>query len=668
MAADRSPTIDLTYNIRGTALEQLRNIQDAVDAINISASQGINFGRSRTNTTTPMPTTTATPGAAAGGPMSETTALRVAVRHQTTATKELTTAIQQLTNTFRGGGRGGQGGGNNTNNWVSTLFQQFNQANQGGRQPRDPNEIAAERISRQFKQHRIKREMAKLDRILGFDKEKEKDDQDGTGSDSFGRQRLVYGLMNPMSTFGGSRLLAHMGTPGLVAAGAMGVSNTAGALAGAATPMINAGMNTDRTASQRFQDITEGLPIVGDTLKKFREFGNAMSGVTEMMRQNVRDAEIRTARIAGRGAADSQIQQLEAAHAQAGNRARALATARPLQVTGQDHTTFAGQMATEQAQRRLPLAQNLEIAQAEHRGALANVGSAKSQVESIEKNIASTQAEIAGRQRRIDQLAGAENGTNVNQGVFSAIAGMASGNGAQVASGVAGAASASSLAAAREERRNLLALQSSSNETLTNQSNQLISAQQRLQQAYTAAGQAGIEARRANIAILQDEMQNLRQREQLTANSAQNLAAMNPAQRAMGMHAWRTARAHVEGGGNIADLPQFVQEQAATVAGNQVNRWREQGGERLAEQDELREGGALGNAAPGENLTQLREAMDRLGNRLNLEQLAVKQDEANVQFRALDVTLKKLIDTLNAIASIRPRQVQIGQAVAQATS
>lgn len=394
------------------------------------------------------------------------------------------------------------------------------------------------------------------------------------GNSSFRRQRLIYGLMNPLSTFGGSRLLASAGPAGMFAAGAIGLTSIAKAGMGAATAVNNISNNADLTAAQKNQQIWEQLDFTGLT-KSVREFRQSLDGTSERLRAGALLAERNQAANTQWFGALPQVSAMRyrsrsAANAEIGWDG---ASAGPLQRF--DRSTAAGQLAFEQYNIRRPLADASAMSARQHEIAQANTESAQSEFNAVDRQY--------GRARgRVNQLSG----------TMRDIRGWL--NSGRVADDPA----------LRTQYANQL-IQAERN--LEQISNNRLAAQNQLLQSREAEAQAASRARQSVQAALQGELQINKALEDRLSSGAIALGGMGIVQRQQ----VATATEEVARYGPQGVTPEILQLAMQGAGRPGIERMMEVAGEASPEMQRIRATGLTGLSAT-DTLSSLRDSQATL--------------------------------------------------------
>jgi hypothetical protein len=450
--------------------------------------------------------------------------------------------------------------------------------------------------------------------------------------------RAYEGLVGLARRYGGPLgvLASTVGPLGVAAGGSMLANYAAQGALNTGAELANIGSRGDLSSAQAQRRIGEATPLIGGLMKSSREFIEALSGMTEVIRRiNVDMARQSTMN----QAMAPYRQELARANIAAGS-AREIAAgynaASPVGFDSFDRGTVAGQMHFAEQSRRMP--HLLAIASAERAAGAARV---RGRITQEQANAAGNRAAMFSAQR--DQAMqnlqglvgphaisvpapGGPQGPNNNSSWGSFLAGGIAGNVENrpgIAQGAANVNNFNERAMQAEQLRIQLLRES--------------------QQAMREAAQAESTLRRANIGLLREEINILQTREQMVSQGAQRLGMMNPLQRRLGV----MAAEMIEQRG-VENVPWFMIQHAQQVAPNLVGRQTERAGEQSVEMQRLRQLGEFGDAT--QPLSELRRSIDQLSQQLNMDILRDEQLTTNAELATVNSNLEAILQALLAMA------------------
>lgn len=379
-----------------------------------------------------------------------------------------------------------------------------------------------------------------------------------------------------------------------------------------ATRMGNVYQNRDLSAAQKENAFQESLPIIGAWNRSMREFREMIDGTTERLRRLQLSFEVAQAAnpAVHRGEVEARRRSGEVDLANA--RRVALAGAQPAQMpTGIDETTAGGRIRYQEELSRLPLRQAADEAVRGVQSARAAERIARRQLDDFEASYAARQGQL--------RRAGAQFNRRF---------------------GTAGAPRDSTLGAAQRQSEVASELVRMDEERL-----RLID---RVRDAAVGAANAEAAARRANIAVMQNELQIQEQRLRRTEGAARRIGSMNSIDADLGVGAVRRIR---EVG--MENVSEEERRYARSVAPEWMDAQEMNHGEGRRQFQELR--GMLGDdfAAPG-SLREQRDQRDRTRAEVNVQMILNEQTLAEQIVTAMERSVAPAIRALEqAVENIR---------------
>ncbi len=347
----------------------------------------------------------------------------------------------------------------------------------------------------------------------------------------------------------------------------------------AATAMNTLG-NSTLTAAQKTDEMVKQFIPGGEALIRFRD---ALNGVADKMRRIDMDYAVKNLHQEREFVKRGFIQQREAEIAHYRTQAEAYGSITPVAPQHLDRSTARGEQLFQQEQRLLPFKDEAQRAQ-------AMVEATAREVAIRRDELSKRDAELAAQGRR-EQAAHAKM-LAVRQSEERGMTGK-EWNQSQAALpwwrrdirynliGPANdkmTAEALQAAGITPTRRKAERHESVSEALLqTNKGLGHVSEgkkeQERLDAAITEHLKAQSVARKSNLALMEAELQNLRQQRDLTAGTLQRVGAMNPGAVAFSVHAFNIAKAR---GGDLTGLPAHLQEAIGQLSPTTLAKWREQ--------------------------------------------------------------------------------------------
>lgn len=406
-----------------------------------------------------------------------------------------------------------------------------------------------------------------------------------------------------------------------------------------ATSALNQLNRADLSQSQRGRAAIEEIPGASLIFKTAANLAGARNGDTERIRAS--NQNLTLARVIGQNEVGEAglFNQLDMRQAQAQARADALGGVSARTVMAGDRSTFAGQVAYEEQERRRPRLAAMDVANAE--------------VAAARRAQMAGRGQIAETQNELDLIRRRERELRYNQGTATReeqqIAAVNNRPGSLNRLSLVGGGP---LAALSESNRRLnqaipavttqVQRAETGNELLAIQEKRLgfekeIERLQRQQLELTQArGQAETRARTAVINSLKEEIGILQDREQRMSQGATRIAAMGPVNRMVGM--WALEQIVQAGPQNYMSLPSFIQNSGRQIGPNIVTRIEEQAGQNAPEFARLRQLGEFGGG-PQNNLDEMRRDLRDAINALSDRELKNLQQTANSELGAINGTL-----------------------------
>lgn len=498
-----------------------------------------------------------------------------------------------------------------------------------------------ERMTEQFRRQRIKREVAKMDEFLGFNRKSRDGRRSGSGR---GTGRGYHGggrsgiatraLLNPGGAAGIQGLMG-MGTAGMALGIPLLANYIVKEMAQNATGIANIAQRGDLTSAQRRQGVSEALPIIGGTIRALRELSEALNGTTERIRVIGIRAELQETRNQAAARFDPMLLAARVQQAAAASQAASMQGARPVPVERFDRSTISGERAFTEDQLRLP--HRIAIAEAE-RGVTAARGAQAASSERLREmrlrqrglnerefdaqlDHARINREERPRRRTPQELQEAAR----RHGAF----GGAAAFDPMVTPPVQHEARARNQAQRRDINQQQANVGGLINQELQTQL-----------QLTTQVAQAESTLRQRNIALMREELTILQNRERVMVNSAHTIGMMNPIDRMVGMTA---AREYMRLGHDQS--PQFLRERAATVIPDIVEHRAIQSGQRSGEFQEIqRWRGLAGVTLEGNREAQrVNQAETQVAVLADTTRLSNDLTAANNNhMRALEIALREL--------------------------
>lgn len=390
---------------------------------------------------------------------------------------------------------------------------------------------------------------------------------------------------------------------------------------------INLLRNSSMSDSQKAQAIGEGLPVVGDLIKSFRELRDAAHGVTERLRRSKEEHDVQMAVNPAYLSADFETDSARLRSSFARNRAGALGGLSSPAFGGGDRTTAAGERAYQDALR-------LVGSQDAARMAGAGAEAARRDASAAENRVSGIDSRIAGLNRRRSGLEGQR------EGLF----GGWGGDSGQEAVGRTG------------NERALVEV----NQQLEQLNSQRNAAVQESSQKGIQAIQAEQAAREANIGTMREELAILRERENRIAGNSTRIGGMSVIQRRIGLQGIRMLR---ERGPD--HIPRHLLSAAQQFDPQTTQAILRNFGENTSEyQANAGEGGFGGDA---ERLADVQGRGDQLLNRIREQSLTNVQTGATQVADTLDKVITTIFATLQARIQALEGRIRATQNVAHAT-
>ncbi len=409
---------------------------------------------------------------------------------------------------------------------------------------------------------------------------------------------------------------------------------------------INIAQNTDFTPGQRNTALAEMIPILGDLSKGFREFSEALSGMTEQMRQTQQMMAIQIPLEAIQRGAAFETAGLRRDSAAATARSHAINALRPVQIGHFDRNTTAGELAYQEAVGMAPHIAARDVAHAEATAARSRVASSQSALDENAAAIARAEgrrdAFIRSSPRVTSASSSGDNGGLAGYFLPGSTAGIRAAQGR-------GASQGNTIDNLSEQRRGeeeLLDLQ--------RQRKQLIN---ETKQATIDAGETESRYRQQNIAILQQETQQLENRYRNISSSASRLGRMQPIDRAIGMAAFRRARAL-----GIENLTPQEQSAVSSIAPDFAEQQFRRVGEASGEFSQLQGAGEI----TGGTVAGIQEQLRQNTNQLSAMILENQQQTNTVIAAAMRDSVEGLAAAIIKIVDETRRKFDTNQALIRA--
>lgn len=372
---------------------------------------------------------------------------------------------------------------------------------------------------------------------------------------------------------------------------------------------INTLNNSSLTTAQQFRGIAESIPIVGGVVKAFNDLDRAIMGVTERLRLTTEAAQRMSAMqgVAGRFA--PLLGQAYTDTAFARNRVAAVRGLSAVE-SPTARTTLGEQQRYQEAQALLPLEQARRLAAVQAATTQRNVQTLRDrEIELVgERNNALSQARAASE--RVAGLRASDRGPHLNE--------------PQIARALSLQAAYEEMARQKDEER-------------------LRITQQRIGLERQGA-QDSFRAAQATLAVEQQKLEALKQREQTATANARRLGAMNPLEFEFGAQALQQYLANPQG------VPNEIRDMARGIAPQTVGNIEEGIGD-------SRRSRVLG-LAPDE----FRDSLGSIRPQVNAQQVVV-----NAQLVINEGELaRRLADLTNGLVqSLRTQMVQAMDLAAQ---